>query len=432
MISYWQRIVRIDNLRLPVYMRLMAVFRFSARGSIIALLALQSVLGNAQSSGAVSSCSTDHPVRFATFNVFLNRPETGQLGIDLAAGDPQARAVAQIIQVVRPDVLLLNEFDYDGSGAALKAFVERYLAQPQGDAEAIAYPYFYLAPSNTGIPAAIDVNGDGRIEGPADAYGYGRFPGQYAMALLSRFPIQQDRVRTFQQFLWRDMPQAALPDDLSTPEPADFYSAEELRLFRLSSKSHWDIPIKLPDATVHVLAAHPTPAVFDGPEDHNGRRNHDEIRFWADYINNADYVYDDDGKGGGLSRRSRFVILGDYNADPVDGDSYEGAIHQLLGHPRVDASMPPISRGGVAAAGLDVDAPPHKGDAALDTSDFSQNLRLDYALPSKWGLRIERSGVFWPLPQDPLYALVGDGDPVVSSDHRLVWVDLHVTDCGSH
>jgi len=32
--------------------------------------------------------------------------------------------------------------------------------------------------------------------------------------------------------------------------------------------------------------------------------------------------------------------------------------------------------------------------------------------------------VFWPAPGDPLRRLVGEGAPVRSSDHRLVWVDV--------
>ena len=81
------------------------------------------------------------------------------------------------------------------------------------------------------------------------------------------------------------MPGALLPDDPSTPEPADWYSPDELDVFRLSSKSHWDVPVRLPDGRIlHLLASHPTPPVFDGSEDRNGRRNHDEIRFWADYV----------------------------------------------------------------------------------------------------------------------------------------------------
>ena len=367
--------------------------------------------------------------RFATFNVYLNRPSQGQLTRDLIAGDAQARAVAEVIQRVKPDVLLLNEFDYDASGRTLDLFVGEYLEVSQNDVTALSYPFRYLAPSNTGIAAPIDVDKNGVIEGPADAFGYGRFPGQYAMALLSVYPIDTPQVRTFQRFLWRDMPGAALPDNLSSAEPEDFYTAEELSLFRLSSKNHWDLPVLIDDQRIHVLAAHPTPAVFDGPEDHNGRRNHDEIRLWADYVDGADYLYDDQGGQGGLADNTRFVIMGDYNADPVDGDSFNTAINQLLQHELIDASQVPVSAGGAAAETLDNNKPPHGGDPAADTSDFSQNLRIDYVLPSKYGLEIIDSGVFWPAPDDPLYRLVGDGDPIVSSDHRLVWVDVQISEC---
>ena len=66
--------------------------------------------------------------------------------------------------------------------------------------------------------------------------------------------------------------------------PRDWYSPEVLRSLRLSSKSHWDLPVRIGRRTVHVLASHPTPPTFDGPEDRNGTRNHDEIRFWAEYV----------------------------------------------------------------------------------------------------------------------------------------------------
>ena len=77
--------------------------------------------------------------------------------------------------------------------------------------------------------------------------------------------------------------------------PTPFYSPDEVEILRLSSKSHWDVPIQIGKKVVHFLVSHPTPPVFDGPEDRNGRRNHDEIRFWADYISpgKAGYIYDD-------------------------------------------------------------------------------------------------------------------------------------------
>ena len=62
----------------------------------------------------------------------------------------------------------------------------------------------------------------------------------------------------------------------------------------------------------------------DGAVDWNGRRNHDEIRFWADYVtpDAGDYIYDDANEFGGIDDDAIFVILGDQNADPDEGDSY--------------------------------------------------------------------------------------------------------------
>lgn len=372
-------------------------------------------------------------VRFATFNAYLNRPEAGQLAADLLAGDAQARAVAEIIQRVRPDVLLINEFDLPGSALGeldgvdpVAVFLGRYLSVSQGGQAPIDYPHGFYAGVNTGVASGFDLDDDGRLNGPADALGYGAFPGQYGMLLLSRLPIESDSVRTFQHLAWADMPGNLLP--------RPFYSDAEAALLPVSSKSHWDIPVVVDDKVVHVLAAHPTPPIFDGPEDRNGRRNFDEIRLWADYISGgsaASYIVADGGQRGGLERRARFVIMGDYNADPKDGDSREGAIAQLLEHRRVNAAQPPASRGGRLEAEIEgLRNLAHVGDPGFDTVDIDParagNLRIDYVLPSKRGIRIRCGGVFWPARGEEGRALVGDGEPIVSSDHRLVWQDLEI------
>ncbi len=372
------------------------------------------------------------PVRFATFNASLNRFSAGGLIADLSTpNNVQARTVAEIIQRTQPDVLLINEFDYDAGGVAAQLFRDNYLAIPQNGAQPIAYPYFYVAPSNTGIPSGFDLNNNGVVGGPDDAFGFGFFPGQFGMAVYSRYPIDYEHIRTFQLFLWKDMPGALLPDDPNTPDPADWYSPQELAVFRLSSKSHWDVPILIDGKTVHFLVSHPTPPVFDGPEDRNGTRNYDEIRFWADYIlpSRNGYIYDDAGIYGGLTPGDPFVIAGDENSDPYDGDSIPGAIQQLLDHPQVNTKVTPSSAGGPEQAALQGGAnASHIGDPAYDTADFADNtpgnLRADYVLPSK-SLRIDDAAVFWPTTDDPLFPLVGVF-PFPSSDHRLVWVDVYV------
>ena len=140
------------------------------------------------------------------------------------------------------------------------------------------------------------------------------------MVVYSRYPIDLDGVRTFQNFLWKDMPDAQLP--------TDWYDTEDQAIFRLSSKSHWDLPIDVEGATLHLLASHPTLPGFDGPEDRNGKRNSDEIRFWTDYVAGASYPVDDAGVQGGLADDAAFVVV-ETNADPHDGDTSE-AIRTLL------------------------------------------------------------------------------------------------------
>jgi len=373
-------------------------------------------------------------VRFSTFNASLNRSVAGQLVSDLSTPDNvQAQNVAETIQRVRPDVLLVNEFDY--APAAVDLFRDNYLEVAHNGAAPIVYPYAYIAPSNTGVPSGHDLDNNGSIGGGNDAFGFGLFEGQFGMVVYSKYPIDLDSVRTFQTFRWADMPDAMLPDDPATPEPADWYSAAELDDVRLSSKSHWDVPIEVDGSTIHFLVSHPTPPVFDGAEDRNGTRNHDEIRFWADYVStdaaDSSYIYDDAGVYGGLPATERFVIAGDQNSDPLDGDSVPGSAQQLLDHPRINDAKAPTSAGGVWAAEVqDAVNLDHESHPRFDTADFDDrvccgpgNLRADYVLPST-GLKVLRSGIFWPTVDQRFYYLTGNFPFVPTSDHRQVWVDV--------
>lgn len=389
------------------------------------LFTLLCLLFTHRSAVSQDSKPVDQSIRVATFNVSLNRPRAGRLTSDLAAGNSQAKRVARILREVRPDIVLLNEFDYDATGESLRLFLEDYLqaASTSDDlSEPLHYAHSFMAAVNTGVPSGMDLSKNGKANDPEDAFGFGRFPGQYGMVVLSRFPIQQDAVRTFQKLLWQDMPDAAEPVVPASGKP--FYSPEVWSKLRLSSKSHWDVPVQVGDSAVHVLASHPTPPAFDGPEDRNGRRNHDEIRLWADYLSpdRSDWIVDDNGIAGGLSEDAAFVVLGDLNADPEDGDSYQNAIHQLLKHPRINATVIPSSAGAKSAAAIQGKANSRQsGNPAYDTADFSDfsvgNLRIDYALPSR-NLHLKAGGVFWPTADEPLYKAAK------ASDHHLVWVDL--------
>jgi endonuclease/exonuclease/phosphatase family metal-dependent hydrolase len=338
-------------------------------------------------------------LRVATFNLALNDNAAGGVIARLQGEDSTARKLAAIIQTVRPDVILLNELDFDSEARALNLFQQRYLEQ---GAQAIRYPYRYVAPVNTGVDSGFDLNGDGNIGMPEDAWGYGAHPGQYAMAVLSMFPIDTARVRSFQRFRWAEMPNAQRPQN---PDGSWYQPDAIWQQLRLSSKSHWDLPIQTPNGEFHLLASHPTPPVFDGPEDRNGRRNHDEIRLFADYIDpeRSGYLVDDNGVRGGLTAGAAFVIVGDNNADPNAGSSFQNAIAQFLQHRLIQAIAPKQMRDKTQSA----------------TADFGAvgELRVDYVLPSRQ-FKVIESGVFWPNNDDPQHAWID------ASDHRLVWADL--------
>lgn len=366
-----------------------------------------------------ASAENTETVRFATFNIAMGLETEGALYQRLVSGeDENLRKVAAIIQQVRPDVLLLNEFDwYELDSAAL--FIKNYLAIPQYDQQPINYAHAISGAVNTGVDSDLDLSGNGMTGDPGDAWGFGRFPGQYGMTVLSRFPINLER--SFRYFKWQDMPGALVPlnEDGSNWYPPDIYQQ-----IRLSSKSHWDIAVSINDQSIHFLVSHPTPPVFDGPEDRNGKRNHDEIRLWADYIDpkKSTYIYDDKGRTGGLEASASFVIAGDLNADPVDGDSSNGAINQLLQHPLINASCLPGSKGSEEAsriqAGVNLE---HRGHPATDTGDFNDeyagNMRVDYVLPSA-NLKVVGCSVFWPTADQSGHELID------VSDHRLVWLDI--------
>ena len=385
------------------------------------------------------SCTPPAPstLRIATYNIEDIRTQ------DLKnLNQPRMKAAAALLQELRADILLINEITYDQQGTPgfvegdkeggnatrfARSFLER---SQQSDLEGLQYQVF-TASTNTGLASGYDLDRNGAVldaipEVPApgpdgkpapqtvegrtyggDAWGFGMFPGQYGMALYVRegLTIMHDSVRTFRMLPWKAMPGALLPRQ---PDTDDFwYEGPVGEVFRLSSKSHWDVPIRLPGGQVlHLLASHPTPPAFDGEEERNKRRNHDEIRFWADYLDNASYIVDDDGQRGGLPAGAAFVILGDLNADPDEGSAIDDPIGRwLLAHPRIEGSYVPTadSIGRTLFPELDSD----------DTAKWG--LRVDYVLPSS-NTKVVDGGV-WRRP--PAFG-------IEVSDHYPVWIEIQM------
>lgn len=329
------------------------------------------------------------PLRIASFNTELSRRGPGLLLRDILKGeDAQVAAVVAVLTQTRPDIVLLQGIDHDANGAALGA-----LAEALADA-GLTYPHRFAARPNSGLRTGRDHDGDGRVNGPGDAQGYGRFPGQGGMAILSRHPVAG--VEDLSGLLWRDLPGATLPRDGEGLFPdAALYDIQ-----RLASVAFWDVAVEVSGRPLHLLCLHATPPVFDGAEDRNGWRNHDELRFWRLYL---------DGQIGALPPAAPVVLLGDANLDPARGEGRQGAIKALLTHPRLVDPTPRSE--GAAEAG-----------APQDTVDWNEptpgNLRVDYVLPGQ-GLTVTGAGVYWPGSRED-----GAQAAQAASRHRLVWVDL--------
>jgi hypothetical protein len=361
----------------------------------------------------------------------------------LRADHPRLQRAAARVQHLAPDVLLVNEMTYDQpgdpgyrdgdpKGQNARRFAENYLSMSQADSlDGLSYQPVML-PVNTGLHSGLDLNNDGRVVSTVpdvpgtgddgsvppqtdagraygnDAWGFGTFPGKYGMALLIRDDLRvlRDSIRTFRLLQWHEKPNASVPLDTTTLDP--WYNPDERAKMRLSSKSHWDVPVQLPNgAVLHVLASHPTPPGFDGVARRNNHRNHDEVQLWVDYLNQAFYVEDDSGRTGGLHEDASFVVMGDLNADPDDASVFRDAIRHLIDHERVNGTVVPE-----ASPSRQADYPD------LDPDDTARwEARIDYVLPSA-DLLVDDSGIWRPDP-----ARVPD---VPVSDHFPVWMDVRV------
>ena len=337
-------------------------------------------------------------VRLATWHAELTRDGPGLLLRDILSGeDPQVAAVIDTVADAAPDILLLTGLDWDNDGAALAALSER-LASAGAD-----YPHRYAPRPNAGMATGLDLDGDGRRGTARDAQGYGRFTGEGAMALLSRWPYAPAGIRDLTAVLWRDLPGASL----ALPDGSALLSEEVLAVQRLSSTGHWSVPVATPFGLLTLLAFSATPPVFDGPEDRNGRRNHDEILFWARYLDGAF----------GPPPKGPVAVIGNANLDPRDGDGRHAAIRALLSHPRLQDPVPSSPAGRARAEAQGGVNTGHRGDPAHDTADWDDaagpgNLRVSYILPES-GLVVAASGIRW---------VSGGGDTGLR--HGLVWVDL--------
>ena len=397
--------------------------RRSVLKAIGAAATLPGIVGTAAGTGRDNAPTP----RYAAFNVV----DLGTKQVQ-EPGNSQAEAAARVIQEVDPDVLVVNELannrqeatapkdatldDVPTDQTNIEAFVDNYLSEPQGkNLEGIEYEYTLQPESNTGLLPEddYDFNKDGTAgERPGDAFGFGEYPGHYAFGIASKYPFDEEAIRSFQEFLWDDMPGNLIPlegEEGVDTEDSIYLTEDELDVFRLSSKTHLDVPFDVDGETVHGLFSHPTPAVFDFANNFNGRWNHDENRFWADYVAGAEYIYDDSGTEGGIDDDASYVLLGDMNAGPGD-EPLDPATKYFVDNDDFNTRNLPTSPGGAQL-----------GNQYATANFGGGGSKVDWVLPSP-DLSLRSSSVVWPSADANKRGLADDVRE--ASDHRLVWADI--------
>ena len=353
---------------------------------------------------------------------------------------PQLLAAAAIIARHQPDVLVINEIDHDLSTSDpylnLQRFRTAYLipaVRQVGQMEASGgdrrqrlgggadiWPHLFTAPCNTGIPSGFDFNGDGAVATPEnlgtheyalDCWGYGRYPGQYCMAVFSRYPIDSKAARTFQHFLWKNLP--------GNHMPVEAYPVGASERFPLSSKSHWVVPVVTPAGPLHLWMCHPTPRGYGDDGGRNMARNHDELAFWKVYLDGGHGLVDDQGRAGGHPSAVPAVLIGDLNAEPDAGrGTVLGAtMDLLLKHPQLQDTARWLTGSGALEGGMP--GPPEYLEQRTMRHPRG-TARLDYILPTPQ-VRVEGGGVFWPT-----HTADAEGARLAheGSDHRFCYLDV--------
>ncbi|MBI2896076.1 MAG: endonuclease/exonuclease/phosphatase family protein [Deltaproteobacteria bacterium] len=338
--------------------------------------------------------------------------------------DEQVTAAAEVLGRFAADIVDLNEIQYDiedlpvlgmpgaddrtgpggfdgGAENALRIAERIHAAAPEVD-----YPYTLTTVGNSGYYW----EGEDYGEWSWELRGWGEWPGRFNTAVLSRYPILTDQVRVVHDFAWEDLPENRIQ------QMRDENGMEVPEGFPLFEKALNVVPIDLGPEVLWLVLLHPTasPAAFDPI---NPYRNYDELRALALFL---------DGELPGvepLPDGARFVVSGDLNGDPDDGDGLDGAVAQVLDHPSLVAVFPTGAgtRGQNGEYNTFLGGCGNDDGATVEDPTVRFQMQLDYVLASASIGPPTETGLFFP----DFRTEREDFDLACrASDHRFLYIDI--------
>ena len=228
-----------------------------------------------------TQATENNPLRIVHYNIkeLHSLKIHSQLG---ASNLNQLQAVRNILLRLRPELLSLNEVQYDLPGVPDSSFVTsgenlNKLSAQFGMAGAASVFY----PANTGALSEPRPDGTYVVSSPtaeerqlySDPLNFGMFPAQYSTGLLSLKPV--GRVKEYSQILWSQVSPtldlSQFNDGNGQPLP------EDMLLF---DKNFTHVEIQFQGKPLHVIVFHSVPAFhFGNDKSPNYQRNKDQLRF---------------------------------------------------------------------------------------------------------------------------------------------------------
>jgi 3-phytase len=362
------------------------------------------------------------PVRLRVGHFNLREMSTAKL---LDESDEQATAAAQILARFAPDIISINELQFDMQGVPTPSMPGAPGTTGWGQFDVFGADNAHRLADRiaaAGTPEGYEhrlifVGNSGYYwEGSTLGFdwfilrGWGEFRGRFNTAILSRYPILLDQVRIIS-----DVPWDALPENHIAKMKAET-GIDVPPGFPIFEKGLNIVPVQVNDEVLHLVLLHTVSPAFDPI---NPYRNYDELRALVMFL---------DGQLPGvepLPPDAKFMIVGDLNADPDDGDGLPGAIQQVLDHPSVIA----VFGAGAGTKGNNGQYNTYLSGCGLDDGSIVQNptqkfqLQLDYLLPStNLGEPLE-TFLFFPDFQTERE----DFDLACrASDHRFAYTDIQL------
>jgi hypothetical protein len=376
--------------------------------------------GAGGSGGVGGGGTTPQTLTVAQFN--LREFSTDKL-IDPA--DEQASAAAEVIARFKPDIISINELQFDIQGLPTASMpgapsgttYGNFNGNGDDNTKRLADRIAAIDPEATYSNTLLTIGNSGFYwEGDdlgLDWYilrGWGEWRGRHNTGILSRYPILYDQVRVITDVAWDSLPEnniALMKSETGIDVPPGFPVFE---------KSLNVVPVQVGEQVIYVVLLHPVAPAFDPI---NVYRNSDELRALAMFL---------DGTLPGvepLPEGAKFFVVGDLNADPDEGDSLPGAIQRIIEHPLLAVSYP----AGAGTKGQNGEYNSYlsgcghdDGTMVGDPADRWQ-MQLDYVLPSATIGLAKSSILFWP---DHVSERDDFDLSCRASDHKFLMVEVEL------